>query len=153
MCSVEISLKSLRGLLALNVAAVQAAVEVAALGGRCRLAWELVPPVLFPGSSNARKCRGGISDLNSEGTRTTTRMGEGEYGSKESSKVMSEEAVWGNWTGLAWRWVLISQGEGRVGTSNRIESVGWQRTQRAGDRELCGDNKIRNAWDRNSGLW
>lgn len=49
--------------------------------------------MLFPGSSNARKCRGGISDLNSEGTRTTTRMGEGEYGSKESSKVMSEEAV------------------------------------------------------------
>ena len=79
---------------ALNVTAAQAAVEVAALGGRCRLPLELVPPVLFfPGSSNARKCRGGIYDLNSEWTRTTARMGEGEDGSKESSKVMSEEAV------------------------------------------------------------
>lgn len=94
---------------ALNVTAAQAAetvsphgagrglnmtVEVAALGGRCRLALELVPPVLFvPGSSNARKCRGGIYDLNSERTRTTARMGEGEDGSKESSKVMSGEAA------------------------------------------------------------
>lgn len=69
-------------------------VEVAALERRCRLASELVPPMLFvPGSSNARKCRGGISELNSERIRTTARMGEGEDGSKESSKVMSEEAA------------------------------------------------------------
>lgn len=69
-------------------------VEVAALGGRCRLALELVPPLLFfPGSSNARKCRGGTYDLNLVGMRITARMKEGEDGSKESSKVMSEEAA------------------------------------------------------------
>lgn len=48
--------------------------------------------------------------------------------------------------------MLISQGKLRVGTSKGIESVAWERTQRAGDRELHGDNKVRNAWDRNSGL-
>jgi len=68
------------------------AMEVAALGGRSSLALELVLPVFFvSGSLNARKCRGGIYDLNSEQTRTTTNMGEDV--SKEPSKVMSEEAA------------------------------------------------------------
>lgn len=46
----------LRGLPALNIIAAQAAIEVAAQGGRCRLDLELVPSALsFHGSSNAKK--------------------------------------------------------------------------------------------------
>lgn len=68
----------LRALPALNIIATQAAVEVAARGGRCRLDLELVPSALsFPGSSNAKKYREGIYDLNSEQIRTSARMGKG----------------------------------------------------------------------------
>lgn len=62
-------------------------------GGGCsgkemQVALELVLPVLFfPGSSNARKHRGGIYDLNSKGTWTSARMGEGEDGARNLARL------------------------------------------------------------------